>query len=64
MSERSRPTTDPLDRDVPPQAVPLRSPMPRSRALDGEEPELNTGEDDVPPNADTTSPQERHREGR
>jgi hypothetical protein len=62
--ERSRPTTDPLDRDVPPGSVPLRSPMPRSRALDQEEPELNTGEADVPPESDAPKPGGRDRAGR
>ncbi|MBX3618842.1 MAG: hypothetical protein KF891_02445 [Rhizobacter sp.] len=42
---------DPLKRHVPPEAVPLRSPMPRSRVLDAEEPELNTHESDVAPQA-------------
>jgi hypothetical protein len=64
MSEQSRPTTDPLDRDVPPQTVPLRSPMPRSRALDQEEPELNTGEDDVPPESSPHTPGRRDHAGR
>lgn len=42
---------DPLSREVPPGSVPLRSPMPRSRVLDAEEPELNTHESDVAPQA-------------
>ncbi len=32
-----------------PEERPLQSPMPRSPSLDQEEPELNTGEPDIPP---------------
>lgn len=52
MPQDPRRQPDPMDRDVPPGSIPLRSPMPRSRALDGEEPELNTQENDVAPEAE------------
>ena len=38
----------PRDTDPPPEDTPLESPMPRSKTLDNEEPELDTGEPDIP----------------
>jgi len=64
MSERSRRLPDPLKREVSPEQVPLQSPMPRSPALDKEEPELSIGEPDIPQADAQRERKERHREGR
>jgi hypothetical protein len=64
MSERSRRLPDPLKREVPPEQVPLQSPMPRSPALDKEEPELSTDEPDIPQAEAHPDPKERRHETR
>lgn len=39
----------PSDTDASSEDTPLQSPMPRDSNLDNEEPELDTGEPDIPP---------------
>ena len=43
------PEASPAGPDWKPEDIPLESPMPHSPSMDNEEPELDSGEADIPP---------------